>query len=115
MMAKYRYKVVLTAEYIGASYCIFCGSSSTWADSIVSASAASRRVMKRQTLSNMMLSSQTRLRLKAPNSVISGKVSSILLLEVDRFSAFHNINCEIWKMSLVSVHLLHFSLLVSIY
>src|SRR5262245_62921571 len=45
MTAKYRYKVVLTAEYIGASYCIFYGSSSTWADSIVSASAASRRVV----------------------------------------------------------------------
>jgi L-lysine 2,3-aminomutase len=54
IMAKYRYRVVLTAEYICVSYCIFCGNSSTWADSMVSASAAKRRVMKRQALSPMI-------------------------------------------------------------
>src|SRR5262249_38003997 len=53
-MAKYRYRVVFTAAYICASYCIFCGSSSTWADSIVSASAARTMVIQRQVLSNII-------------------------------------------------------------
>ena len=53
-MAKYRYRVVFTAAYICASYCIFCGSSSTWADSIVSASAARTIVMQRQVLRNII-------------------------------------------------------------
>ena len=35
-------------EYIAASYRIFCGSSSTWAEVIVSASAARTRVRNRQ-------------------------------------------------------------------
>jgi len=34
---------------------------------------------------------------------------------VDGFSAYWNIHRKIWKMSLLSVHLLRFSLLVSTY
>src|SRR5215813_13086053 len=47
---------------MGAAYCIFCGSSSTWADSMVSARAANMRVMKRHTVRNILLSPATRRR-----------------------------------------------------
>src|SRR4051812_25494766 len=39
---------------MAASYWSFCGSSSTWADSIVSESAANSRVAKRQARSDML-------------------------------------------------------------
>jgi hypothetical protein len=47
-MANCRYNVVLTAAYSSGSYAIFCGSSSTWAEVIVRASAVRTSVRNRQ-------------------------------------------------------------------
>ena len=47
--------MVFTAAYVCASYCIFYGSSSMWADSIVWVSAARTMVMQRQILRNIIL------------------------------------------------------------